>query len=441
MSADQTSTEPQHGSTPSEAASDFALDSEHRDLAAVSRAYISKLRSGDLGSWPAVLAIIVLTLLFGISRPDTFLSVTNFANLLQQAAPVIVIAMAVSFVLLLGEIDLAAGYTAGVTAAVLALRLKNDWSLGATVILCALVALALGSFTGILVARVGIPSFIVTLANFLSFQGILLLLTTEGGTVHIDNSTITAIENSNLSVGLSWGLVAVAVAAFAVSTIRRQRASRGAVPLSLALVKIAGVAAIAVVFTAILSKNRALAAAKNELKGVPYAVPLVMVLVIVLTFILTRTRYGRHLYAVGGNAEAARRAGINVWRIRASAFAISGLLAGVGGAFLASRLSSVDPQTGGNDTLLLAVGAAVIGGTSLFGGKGRMINAVLGGMVLALIPNGLGLLGKVQPPTWMRGFLGHEVDFTKSGLKFIISGLVLLLAASVDALSRKRTNA
>jgi D-xylose transport system permease protein len=194
-----------------------------------------------------------------------------------------------------------------------------------------------------------------------------------------------------------------------------------------------GFAAVLVLATvAILNRNRAFANAIEEQRGMPYVIPLVLFIVLVLTFVLNRTRYGRHLMAVGGNAEAARRAGINVARIRLSAFVFCGLLAGVGGAFLASRVNSVDPNTGGNDTLLLAVGAAVIGGTSLFGGKGRMVNAILGGLVLALIPNGLTLVGKREP-------FGVEIDFGSSGVKFICAGLALMLAASVDAISRKRT--
>ncbi len=430
---------------PTEAASDFSLDTRKNSLSESVHNYVSKLRSGDLGAWPALFAIVVLTVLFGVTRPSTFLSVTNFANLLQQAAPVVVIAMAVSFVLLLGEIDLSAGYTAGVTAAVLAVRLQKGWGLGPTIIICTIVALALGSFTGYMVAKIGIPSFIVTLANFLSFQGILLLLAKDGGTIHIENSKITAIENGNMAIGVGWIVSIAGVGLFGLSVVRRQRQSGGSIPLSMALVKIGLVAAGVAAFTALLSTNRALPAAKENgivLEGVPYAVPLVAILVVVLTFSLTRTRYGRHLYAVGGNPEAARRAGINVFRIKASAFAYCGLLAGIGGAFLASRLTSVDPQTGGNDTLLLAVGAAVIGGTSLFGGKGRMLNAVLGGLVLALIPNGLGLLGTVHFRLHLLGTgttLRSTIEFSSSGVKFIVSGLVLLLAASVDAISRKRT--
>jgi D-xylose transport system permease protein len=290
----------------------------------------------------------------------------------------------------------------------------------------------LGLFTGFLVARVGIPSFVVTLANFLSFQGILLLVTKEGGSIRFDNKLIYAIENQNMSVPLSWILSAVLVGAFAYGLLRKQMSSGGTIPLGLVIAKIVTAAFFAFGLAALLAKNRNFATAPKALKGIPWCVPLVLLLVALLTFILNRTAYGRHLYAVGGNAEAARRAGINVQRIRMSAFVFCAVLAGIGGAFLASQVNSVSPQTGGNQTLLLAVGAAVIGGTSLFGGKGRMSNAVLGGIVLALIDNGLGLVGKASP-------FGRQVNFSDAGIKFIVSGLVLLLAASVDALSRKRS--
>jgi D-xylose transport system permease protein len=200
----------------------------------------------------------------------------------------------------------------------------------------------------------------------------------------------------------------------------------------MAAVRSAVAAVLVIAAVIVLNKNRAFPNAPVEQRGMPYVVPLVLILVLVLTFVLNRTRYGRHLMAVGGNPEAARRAGINVKRIRLSAFVFCGLLAGIGGAFLASRVNSVDPNTGGNDTLLLAVGAAVIGGTSLFGGRGRMVNAILGGLVLALIPNGLPLVGKRSP-------FGVEIDFGSSGVKFVCAGLALMLAASVDAISRKRT--
>ncbi len=333
---------------------------------------------------------------------------------------------------MLGEIDLAAGFTAGVAGAVLATRLQ-DWSLVPSILAAASVAIALGTFTGFMVAKVGIPSFVVTLANVLLFQGILLQLVKNGGSVRIENQIIKDLVGGNMSPGVSWTFVIVALVLFGLSMFRKQRVSHGAIPTSLILIKLGLATVGAVIFTAILNQNRAFANAPAPIQGIPYVIPLVLILLLVMTFVLNRTRYGRHLYAVGGNPEAARRAGINVARIRLTAFAVCGLLAGIGGAFLASRVNSVDPNTGANDTLLLAVGAAVIGGTSLFGGQGRMLNAVLGGFVLALIPNGLTLVGKRSP-------LGlGEIDFGSSGTKFICAGLALLAASSVDALSRKRT--
>lgn len=493
MSTDQSpgiSAGPPSGSGASGALSDFALDSTKRDFATVMSEFRIKAKSGDLGSLPAVLAIIVLVAVFGLSRGDSFLTALNFANFLEQSSAVIVIAMAVTFVLLLGEIDLAAGYTAGVSAAVLALRLEASWSLAWAILLSALVAIALGLWTGTLVAKLGIPSFVVTLANFLIFQGILQILVKEGGSVRIDNKVVTGIVGDQLSPGFSWAFGLVALALYGYSQFARWRRSDGGTPLSLLIAKLVVASVLVVALIIVLNQNRAFENAKAEIRGMPYVIPLVLVIMLVLTLILNRTRYGRHLLAVGGNQEAARRAGISVVRVRLSAFAVCGLLAGVGGSFLASRVNSIDPNTGGNDTLLLAVGAAVVGGTSLFGGKGRMVNAVLGGLVLALIPNGLGLVGKAVPfgTVWpfivgiasisglyiagqlrkressasvttsvlatrlavagvvtvglsavLIGNRETEIDFSSSGVKFICSGLALLLAASVDALTRKRS--
>lgn len=415
------------------ALTDFALDGVKKDFRTIISDTVGRLRSGQLGSLPAVLAILVLVTIFGAVSPDSFLSQINLANLLEQASSVIVIAMAVSFTLLLGEIDLAAGFTAGVAGAVLATRLE-EWPFLPSVLLAALVAIALGVFTGYMVANVGIPSFVVTLANVLLFQGVLLLLVRNGGSVRIENQLVKDLVGANISPTFSWVFTIGALALFAFAQLRRQRISHGAIPLSLVIFKVGAAAVGAVALTAILNRNRAFPNAPAPIRGLPYVIPAVMLLLLVLSFVLTRTRYGRHLMAVGGNAEAARRAGINVARIRLSAFAICGLVAGIGGAFLASRVNSVDPNTGANDTLLLAVGAAVIGGTSLFGGHGRMLNAVLGGFVLALIPNGLTLIGKRVLP-----LLG-EIDFGSSGTKFICAGAALLVASSVDALSRKRSS-
>ena len=416
---------------PTGALGDFTLDTRPRSLTTIISDSIARIKGGELGSLPALLAIAALVAIFGYANPSSFLSLLNFANLLEQASAVVVIAMAITFVLVLGEIDLAAGFTAGVAAAVLATRLQH-WSLLPAVAVAALVALVLGAFTGFMVAKVGIPSFVVTLANFLLFQGILLQLVKEGGSVRINDQTIKDMVGGSLTPTESWIFIAVALALYGVSLLLRRQSSHGAIPLSLVAVKFGATAALGLTVTAMLNNNRALRTAPLPIRGLPVVIPLTIILLIVLTFVLNRTTYGRHLYAVGGNAEAARRAGINITWIRLSAFAITGLIAGIGGAFLASRVDSVDANTGANDTLLLAVGAAVIGGTSLFGGRGRIINAVLGGIVLALIPNGLPLVGRRDVP-----LLG-EVNFSSSGTKFICAGLALLLASSVDALSRKR---
>ncbi len=413
------------------AASDFSMD--NRQLTSISsswNAYKSRLRSGDLGALPSMLAITVLVVIFSLST-DSFLSLRNAQNFLEQAAPIAVIAMAVSFVLLLGEIDLAAGYTAGVCAAVLVLQLRDGWGLWAAIALSALVAIILGVFTGVLVAKLGIPSFIVTLSNFLIFQGILLLLVKEGGTIRLENDAVQKLVGANMSVGLSWAFAVVGVVTLSFIMLRRLRHSHGTVSASATYLKVAMVAIAIIGATAVLNIDRTPPKGTKTLEGIPIAVPAVIVILVVLTFLLTRTRFGRHLYAVGGNAEAARRAGIRVDRIRLIAFTLCALLSAVGGAFIVSAIDSVSAKSGGNDTLLLAVGAAVIGGTSLFGGKGRMLNAVLGALVLALIPNGLPLVGK-------KVIFGTNLDFSDSGIKFIISGSFLLLAASVDAISRKR---
>jgi D-xylose transport system permease protein len=266
----------------------------------------------------------------------------------------------------------------------------------------------------------------------LLFQGILLLIVKDGGSIRIDNSFINDVVGGTLSPAMSWVVTIIGLVLYAASQFRRQRLSYGAVPMSLVWIRIVVAVVLASVITAMLNQDRAFASAPEPITGMPIVIPAIAILVVVLSFVLDRLRYGRFLYAVGGNREAARRAGINVRWVEWSAFVCTALVAAIGGIFLASRVNSVDANTGANDTLLLAVGAAVIGGTSLFGGRGRMINAVLGGLVLALIPNGLGLIGKTT-------LFGFDIDFSSSGVKFICSGLALLVASSVDALSRKRT--
>ena len=357
--------------------------------------YWSRVKAGDIGALPAILGLVVLCGIFG-AMSDVFLTPGNFANLLTQAAAVIVIAMGLVFVLLLGEIDLSAGYAAGVSGAVLVILITNHdvaWYIAFPISI--MVGALLGFVLGSLVARIGIPSFVVTLAAFLAFQGLLLLLAGEGGTIRIEDKTILAVENSNLSPLLSWVffiVVAVTYVGTGLNRINtRRRAGLKSELVKLWVIKTTALLVITGGAVFALNVERSNNPDLVSLKGIPYVVPLILFLLAVGTFVLGRTAFGRHIYAVGGNAEAARRAGINVKRVRISAFVICSALAAVAGMIFASRQNSISPTTGGSSTLLYAVGAAVIGGTSLFGGKGKMRDAILGGLVVAVIDNGMGL--------------------------------------------------
>jgi D-xylose transport system permease protein len=397
-------------------------------LVSAGRDYVAKLRGGDVGSLPAVLGLLTLVIVFTILRPHTFTNAFNFANLINQGAAVIVIAMGLVFVLLLGEIDLSAGFAAGTAGAVMGLMITNHgWPWWAGVIVCILTGAVIGTAIGLLVAQLGIPSFVVTLAAFLGLQGVLLVLIGEGGTIPVRDPTILKLMNNNMPVWAGWVLFLIVVAGYGVVSLRRitARRARGLHTQALALwgFKLVSLAVLLGLVTLDLSRERSRNPAVTSIKGVPNVVPLLLILLVGLTFLLTRTGFGRHVYAVGGNAEAARRAGINVGRIKLLGFIIGSSLAAIAGILFASRDNSISPSTGGASTLLFAVGAAVIGGTSLFGGKGRVLDAILGGLVVAVIANGLGLLN------W------------PSGRVYIVTGLVLLTAASVDALSRKRAAA
>jgi D-xylose transport system permease protein len=385
--------------------------------------YWSRVKAGDIGALPAILGLIALCGIFG-AMSNVFLTPGNFANLLTQAAAVIVIAMGLVFVLLLGEIDLSAGYAAGVSGAVLVILITNHqvaWYIAFPISI--VVGGLLGFILGSLVARIGIPSFVVTLAAFLAFQGLLLLLAGEGGTIRIEDKTILAVENSNLSPLLSWVFFVVVAVAYVATGLNRlntrRRAGLKTELIKLWVIKTASLLIITGGAVFALNVERSNNPDLVSLKGIPYVVPLILFLLAVGTFVLGRTAFGRHIYAVGGNAEAARRAGINVKQVRISAFVICSSLAAIAGMIFASRQNSISPTTGGSSTLLYAVGAAVIGGTSLFGGKGKMRDAILGGLVVAVIDNGMGLLGYA------------------AGIKFIVTGLVLLISAGVDAVSRR----
>jgi len=384
------------------------------------RDWWSKVRAGQTGALPALLGLLVLCIVFGSLSP-VFLTPGNFANLLTQAAAVIVIAMGLIFVLLLGEIDLSAGYASGVCGAILVIFVtKHDQPWYIAFPISIIFGALLGGMIGYLVAQARIPSFVVTLATFLAFQGLLLLLVRIGGPV------ILAVENKNLPVISSWiffGLISAGYIASGLWKFNRRRQA-GLIDnlFKFWLMKTLGLVIIGAAATAILTVERSNNPQLTSLRGIPYVVPVIFVLLVGATFVLTRTAYGLHIYAVGGNAEAARRAGINVRVVRISAFMICSGFAAIAGMIFVSRANSVSPTTGGSSTLLYAVGAAVIGGTSLFGGKGKVSDAILGGIVVAVIDNGMALLGY------------------PAGIKFMVTGAVLFISASIDAFSRRGAN-
>ena len=383
----------------------------------------SKVKAGQVGALPALLGLLVLCIVFG-TQSSVFLTPGNLANLLTQAAAVIVIAMGLVFVLLLGEIDLSAGYAAGVCGALLVIMITEmdyPWYLAFPI--SVLSGVLLGAVIGYLVAQLKIPSFQVTLATFLAFQGLLLLLVGEGGTIRIEDPVILAVENKNLSVSYSWIFFFLTAGAYLLSGLLkfRKRKKVGLVDnlFKLWVIKTFALIAIGTLATWALTVERSNNPDLVSLRGIPYVVPVILVLLVGATFVLSRTSFGLHIYAVGGNAEAARRAGINVKMVRITAFMICTGFAAVAGMIFVSRANSISPTTGGSSTLLYAVGAAVIGGTSLFGGKGKVSDAILGGLVVAVIDNGMALLGY------------------PAGIKFMVTGAVLLISATIDAVSRR----
>lgn len=456
------------------AISDFGIDTTSQSTGEAIKDYFARLRGGELGSLPALLGLLVLVGVFaGLS--DKFLTLNNTTNIISQGAGKMIIAMGLVFVLLLGEIDLSAGTASGVCAAVMALHYVREGNLlgamGSTVfwvfaggmllatalalimriwagavlsfgafliavigvpqnpwfemLLAVCVGAAIGCITGFLVSKIGMPSFVVTLALFITWQGVILQFIGQGGTLGFRSSQVLYnVNNGNLNVFGSWALCVLAAGGYAAVVLAEHfsRLRKGLVtqPTPIAVGKVIVVGAIAIIVTILFTLNRSPNPQFVTIEGTPYVVPIILGLLVIGTYVLNRTRYGRHIYAVGGNAEAARRAGINVSKIRASVFVVSASVAAIGAIVYSSKVASVDPQAGGLDTLLFAVGAAVIGGTSLFGGRGKVAHAVIGGLVLAVVGNGLDLLK--QPAAVVN----------------IITGLVLLLAASVDALSRRK---
>jgi D-xylose transport system permease protein len=375
---------------------------------------LQRVAQGELGSLRVLIALVVIWAIFTIAN-DRFLTSTNLVNLSLQIAATGTISVGVVMVLLLGEIDLSVGIVSGLCAGIMAvLSAQHGWSPLLAIAAAVLAGAAIGLFQGGVVTRFGIPSFVVTLAGLIGWQGVLLWVLGSTGTVNITDQTIVDIAGTFFSGATAWILAAVVVAAFAAATLnaRRRRLAAGLVAASpqLAALRIAAVAVVTFGVVAVLNDDR----------GVPLALVILLAFVVFFDYVVRRTRFGRHILAVGGNAEAARRAGIPVVRIRVTVFVIASAMAACGGILAASRLLAVNQSSGGSDLLLLAIAGPVIAGTSLFGGRGTVWSALLGGLIIGSISNGMDLLA------------------LSSSVKFMVTGAVLLAAVVVDAAARQR---
>jgi D-xylose transport system permease protein len=394
------------------------------------RLWLKRIRSGESGALPVIAGLVVIVLIFQVKN-SLFLSAGNLVNLMTQAAFIVTLGMAEVFVLLLGEIDLAAGYTAacGAVIALWMLAAGNPWWLA---VLAALAATAAyGAVQGIIITRLRLPSFVVTLAGYLGLSGVLLFLISSagkyglGGVINLNSNVINDIENGSLSATASWIVMIVLVALAGLMMYLRDRRRRVsglvAPPVSITILKVAVLAIAGVVVVLVANTNRGLGF--STLRGLPWVVLVVLAVLVGYSVLLGRTRFGRYIYAIGGNAEAARRAGVNTNRIRVAAFALCGLTAGITGIIYASYLGSISSNVNGGQNVLYAVAAAVIGGTSLFGGRGKMMDALLGGLVVGVIYNGLQLLGLT------------------AAAQLMWTALVLVAAVTVDALTRRGRSA
>jgi D-xylose transport system permease protein len=410
-----------------EIAASAAPDIIANSLGEYARIWLTKVRSGESGALPVILGLVVIVVYFQV-RSSLFLSAGNLVNLMTAAAWIMMLGMAEVFVLLLGEIDLSIGYTSaiGATFTLWMLQPPHPWPWPLAVLVGLAVPALWGAVEGVIITWLRLPSFVVTLAGQLLALGLLLeVMDTAapggGGTIRLYPGVLTDIEGGSMSPVAGWiamaAAVALAAALFIVRDSRRRASKLAAPPASVTALKIAVMAIAGVVVVLIGNVDRGTALV--VVRGVPWVVLLILVVVVAWSFLLGRTRFGRYMYAIGGNAEAARRAGINLSRIRIAAFALAGLTAGIMGIIYASLLGSVSTDTPGGQNVLIAVAAAVIGGTSLFGGRGRMLGAVLGGLIVAVIYNGLELLGLGSAPQYMW------------------TAAVLLAAVTVDTLARR----
>ena len=362
-----------------------------------------------------IIGTVVIAIIFQ-SQNDRFLSTVNLVNLLLQASVFMLIGMGQVFVLLLGEIDLSLGFVAGIGGVVVTELVQPGvhWPWWAAILAALAVTAAIGFLQGTLVTRLRLPYFVVTLAGLLGWQGVMIILLGAG--------TINAISNGSLTPLTGWVLAAAVVALFTMITFRSDGRRRGsglaAPPVWLSWLKVAVAAVAATALLLITNADRGVGA--FELRGMPYVIPVVFGVLLLWSFVLGRTRFGRYVYAIGGNAEAARRAGIALARVRTLAFTLAALTAGMGGIVYASRLRSMSTSFDGGTIVLYVVATAVIGGTSLFGGRGHPLHAVLGGVVIAAIVNGMALLG------------------LSAAIQLIATAIVLLASILVDVVVRRR---
>jgi D-xylose transport system permease protein len=376
--------------------------------------YMARVRSGEIGPLPIVLGLAVIAVIFQ-SQNQNFLTARNFVNLIVQMAGYTVIAIGVVYVLLIGEIDLSIGYVSAVSAVFMTLQLQepNGWPWYTAVTVSLMLAGGIGIIHGLIITRFRVPSFIVSLAALLAWNGAVLILIGSAGTVIIQDEVVVGIASYFLPPRWGWIVAIVTSSIFAISQLQQWYACRhrGIIgqPGLIVLLRIGFMTAMSFGVVIVANQDR----------GVPFVGVLLLILLAGFTFLATNTKFGRYVYAVGDNKEAARRSGIDVDRVLVMVFMISSLMAGAGGIVLASRLRSVDTAAGGGNLLLNSIAAAVVGGTSLFGGSGKVSSALLGALVIASVENGMGLLG------------------LSAGVKFVITGMVLLLAVIVDAISRR----
>jgi D-xylose transport system permease protein len=415
-----------------QAAAEIALASAPDVLAGslgeYTRIWLRRVRSGESGILPVIIGLVVIVVYFQLREP-AFLSAGNIANLMTQAGFIITFCMAQTFPLLLGEIDLSLGFNAAIggTITLWMVAVAHPFPTWLAIVAGIAATTAIDAIEGLIVVWLRIPSFVVTLGFYLGLNGVLLWLYEQtgsvglGGVIQDHNGFINGLVSNNLSPLAGWIVLVAVVVVAAVFLIARDRRRRAnglvAPPLSVTLLKIGLLAVVGFLLVLVLNHNRS--SGVIPLAGVPYVVPVVLVLLALLSGLLSRTKFGRYMYAIGGNAEASRRAGINLRRMRVLAFAFCGVLAGITGILYASFLGSISNNIQGGQYVLYSVAGAVIGGVSLFGGRGRIAGAVLGGFVVAVIYNGVILLGL--------GAAGQ----------YIWTAAVLLAAVTLDALARR----